>query len=322
MEAHLTSDSAGARSGSTGPDVVVVGAASRDLVEDDLRGWRLGGSVSYCSLTAARLGLRTAALIGVDDEAAAAEELGVLRTAGVDVRAVRLGTGPVFVNVERPAGRLQLCPRRSSPIPETAIPGDWAAAPGWILAPVAAELTDGWAAVPPSAAFVALGWQGLLRRLVPGEPVGRIAPAATGIVRRADLVGVSRDDVEGDASLDALYACLRPGASLVITRGDGGGLLVDGARRDGLHLRHYPAIRSHAVVDPTGAGDVFLAALAAARIAPRLVGGRIGQGTDLLLAAAAASLVIEAPGLHGVPDRPAVRARMAEISRRAAPPSG
>jgi sugar/nucleoside kinase (ribokinase family) len=79
-------------------------------------------------------------------------------------------------------------------------------------------------------------------------------------------------------------------------------------------------VPSHAVVDPTGAGDVFLAALAAARIAPRLVGGRIGQGFDLLLAAAAASLVLEGPGMLGVPTRDAVRIRMAAaLQRRSAP---
>jgi sugar/nucleoside kinase (ribokinase family) len=98
--------------------------------------------------------------------------------------------------------------------------------------------------------------------------------------------------------------------------------VAHGARADrdaALELRHYPAIPSHDVVDPTGAGDVFLAALAAARIEPRLVGGRIGQGFDLLLAAAAASLVLEGAGTAGVPDRAAVRARMSEaIKRRAA----
>ena len=103
------------------------------------------------------------------------------------------------------------------------------------------------------------------------------------------------------------------------TQGDHGGLVVHGARDDreaALDLRHYPAVPSHASVDPTGAGDVFLAALAAARIEPRLVGGRIGQGFDLLLAAAAASLVLEGRGLHGVPTREAVAGRMAEAIRR------
>ena len=80
-------------------------------------------------------------------------------------------------------------------------------------------------------------------------------------------------------------------------------------------MRHYPAVPSPAIVDPTGAGDVFLAALAAARIEPALVGGRVGRGFDLLLAAAASSLVLEGPGTMGVPDRAAVRARMAAAIR-------
>ena len=51
------------------PEVVVVGAASRDVAADDPRGWRLGGGVTYSALTTARLGLRTAALVGVDGAA-------------------------------------------------------------------------------------------------------------------------------------------------------------------------------------------------------------------------------------------------------------
>jgi sugar/nucleoside kinase (ribokinase family) len=149
--------------------------------------------------------------------------------------------------------------------------------------------------------------------------VRHVPPAAHPIVRRADLVGLSRDDVERDVSLGELYGLLRPGAALAITHSDEGGLLADGPDAENLRLRHYPAIRGADVVDATGAGDVFLAGLAAARIEPRLVGGRIAEGLDLLLAAAAASLVLEAPGLLGVPDRRAVRRRMAEgLAARAA----
>jgi sugar/nucleoside kinase (ribokinase family) len=307
------------------PTVVVVGAAARDLVEDDPRGWRLGGGVSYSALTTARLGLRTGAVVGVDGAAAESDEIELLREAGVDVRLVPLDHGPIFVNIERPGGRLQLCESRSDPVPVTSVPVGWGTAPGWILAPVAAELPPAWADLPPAASFVAVGWQGLLRELVPGEPTHHLEPGPDPIVRRADLVGLSRDDVERDTELADLYALLSRGASLAVTHGDQGGLIVHGAHgaeADELELRHYPAIRSHHPVDATGAGDVFLAALAAARIEPRLVGGRIGQGFDLLLAAAAASLVLEGPGLHGVPGRDAVRDRMRDVLQRATTAAG
>jgi sugar/nucleoside kinase (ribokinase family) len=274
------------------PVVVVVGAAARDISEDDPRGWRLGGGVSYSALTTARLGLRTAAIVGVDADAAQANELDLLRDAGVEVRLVRLERGPVFVNIERPEGRLQLSRERSDPVPVRAVPRD--------------------------GAIVAVGWQGLLRELDPGQAVRHLTPRPTPILRRADLVGLSRDDVDRDIPLIELYRALRPGALLAITQGDRGGLVSDGIEGESLHLRHYPAVPSHAIVDPTGAGDVFLAALAAARIEPRLVGGRIGQGFDLLLAAAAASLVLEGPGILGVPSRDAVRRRMGEAAVRIA----
>ena len=304
------------------PDVVVVGAAARDITDDDPRGWRLGGGVSYSALTTARLGLRTGAIVGVDAAAAEAHELDLLRDAGVDVRLVRLERGPVFVNIERPEGRLQLSRERSDPVPVTAVTPGWREARGWILAPVAAELPDGWASVPRDRAVVAVGWQGLLRDLQPGRAVRHLAPGPTPILRRADLVGLSRDDVDRDIPLIELYRALRPGALLAITQGDRGGLVGDGIEGQSLHLRHYPAVPSHAIVDPTGAGDVFLAALAAARIEPRLVGGRIAQGFDLLLAAAAASLVLEGPGMLGVPSRDAVRRRMAEAAVRIAAEQG
>ncbi len=110
--------------------------------------------------------------------------------------------------------------------------------------------------------------------------------------------------------------------TLAVTQGDRGGIVVEAGPDGPTSLRHYPAVRSHTTVDPTGAGDVFLAALAAARIEPRLVGGRIAQGFDLLLAAAAASLVLEGPGLDGVPGRDAVRRRMAEGVAAAAAAAG
>ena len=101
----------------SGPEVVHVGSACRDVRGDDPRGWRLGGGVTYAALTTARLGLRTAAVIGVDGEARTADELDLLRAAGADLLLVPLGEGPVFHNVETPAGRVQTCVRVGDPLP-------------------------------------------------------------------------------------------------------------------------------------------------------------------------------------------------------------
>ena len=294
----------------SGPQIVVVGAACRDIAPDDPRGWRIGGGVTYGALTVARLGLPTAALVGVDGDAQSASELDLLREAGVDVRTVLLERGPVFENMERPEGRLQISHSPSDPVPVAALPADWIDAPGWILAPVAAELPDAWASIPSDRATVAVGWQGLLRVLERDRPVRHLPPTNSPIVRRADLVGVSRDDLDGRILLAELCGLLRPGATLAVTQGVNGGLVMEATLGGPTRMRHYPAVPTARLVDATGAGDVFLAALAAARIEPRLVGGRIAAGHDVLLAAAAASLVLEARGLLGVPERAAVRERI------------
>jgi bifunctional ADP-heptose synthase (sugar kinase/adenylyltransferase) len=73
----------------------------------------------------------------------------------------------------------------------------------------------------------------------------------------------------------------------------------------------------------TGAGDTFLAALQASVLRPAIVGRRRSRHRlDLRFAAAAGSLVVEGPGLDGVPDRAAVLVRRArERIRRAVLPS-
>ena len=71
---------------------------------------------------------------------------------------------------------------------------------------------------------------------------------------------------------------LAPGAALLFTEGEGGGRLIEAAS-----TTHYDAIPSDATIDPTGAGDVFLATMLAGLLQPEL-------GEPLGLAAAAASL--------------------------------
>jgi sugar/nucleoside kinase (ribokinase family) len=291
-------------------EVVHIGSASRDLTTDDPRGWRLGGGATYAALTTARLGLRTAALIGVDAEAASAAELDLLRDAGVDLRLAHLAEGPVFDNQETPAGRVQVSHLVGQPLAVPVLPAEWHQAIAWSLVPVAGEVGDTWAGAIPDDVYLALGWQGMLRVVVAGGRVERRAPVASAIVGRADIVGVSRHDLEPGTDVEALFAFLHPGADLLVTEGRAGGLLIrvgeDGSRES---LR-YPAVESDRETDPTGAGDTFLAALLATVVRPAITGrSRSRRGLDLAFAAAAGSLVIEGPGLAAVPDVASVRLR-------------
>ncbi len=299
--------------GETPIDVLVVGAASRDIALEDPRGWRLGGPVTFASLTLARLGLRVAAVLGADAAAAGARELDLLRDAGVHLHVAPLDHGPVFENVESPAGRTQRWMEACDPLrPEVllSLPPGLGTPRGWFAAPVADELGDAWADAIPGDVPVALGWQGLLRSFAPNGHVIRREPRPSRLLRRATLVGLSRDDVAPATSIRRLTDLLVPAATLALTHGPDGGLIVGPNKAGrGRWMRRYPAIPSNELVDATGAGDTFLAALFAARLDPRLVGGRRG-GADLLLAAAAASCCVEGAGLLGVPSRSAIQERM------------
>jgi len=304
-------------------EVVHVGSACRDIAPDDPRGWRLGGGVTYAALTTARLGLRTAAVVGVDAQAAGAHELTALRDAGVDILAVDLPEGPVYHNVETPRGREQTVIAAGVPVRPIPLPSSWRASPAWSLVPVAGEVGDDWAGLIGDDAIVAVAWQGMLRRLVAGARVERIPPTDRAILRRADLVGISHLDVAPETSLGVLSGFLHRGARLLVTQGGHGGLLVTTGDHGPVEVLRYLSTPTEREVDPTGAGDTFLAALLAVLVRPSVAGspGR-SLARALRFAAAAGSLAVEDVGLAGVPDRTSVLIRRArERVRRAVVPS-
>ena len=283
------------------PELVVVGAASRDVTPDDPRGWRLGGAVSYASLAAARLGLRVGCLIGVDGSASTATELEALAAAGVLVHRVPLAHGPVFENIEGDGHRRQRWLSPSDRVPVAALPDEWRATRGWLLGPVAGELGAEWADVGArEGACAAVGWQGMLREFDPDGWVRRIDAAPSPILMSAGLVCASLDDLSPDALVADLRA-LAPGARVILTAGERGGLV---ARESGFF--RYPAVAAGTVVDPTGAGDVFLAAL----MTVWLKTGDLATPRALRFAAAAGSCAVEGAGLAGVPTEAQVGDRL------------
>jgi sugar/nucleoside kinase (ribokinase family) len=161
---------------------------------------------------------------------------------------------------------------------------------------------------------VALGFQGVLRRLVAGEVIRPAPPGPSPLVSAARIAAVSREEVAPETRPEDLAALLAPDSILAWTESADGGWLL-GRAADGAVLppRRYPAIPSDHVVDPTGAGDVFLAALLAATLRPELAGAYDAP----TFAAAAGSLAVEGPGLAGVPDLAAVRRRLTRAPSRA-----
>jgi sugar/nucleoside kinase (ribokinase family) len=294
------------------PDVVVVGSACRDLVDDDPRGWRLGGGASYSALALARLGLRVGAIVVADELAAGSSEIAMIRDAGVDVRIQPGSRGPVFINTETPTGRIQQTPQVSDPVDPGALPDVWRRAQAWMIAPVAAEIPDVWADIPPARARVALGWQGLLRVLVAGSRVRHRQPFSSPVVWRADLIGVGVDDIDDATTAADLTKLLRPGAEMLLTDGvHGGNAYTVGEGGSIASARHWHSIPIRQYVDPVGAGDTFLSGVFAAQVKPAIAASWTAGDADLRFGAACGSLILEGPGLFGVPHLEDAVARMA-----------
>ena len=238
--------------------------------------------------------------MGVDGEAADADELGLLRAAGVELRLVRLDHGPVFENLDTEGHRSQRWLSKSDEVPARALPKAWLGSHGWLLVPVAGEVGEQWAGIAASGGRVALGPQGMLREFVDDGSIRRVDLWPSALLRTAGLVCVSLDDLTVGAELGYLRA-LAPEAAIVLTAGDGGGVAL---RVGGLF--RYRSVAANHVVDPTGAGDVFLAALMAAWLAT----GEPVTSRALRFAAAAGSCAVEGVGLAAVPTRLQVAQRL------------
>jgi sugar/nucleoside kinase (ribokinase family) len=288
------------------PAVVVVGAASRDLDPNDPRGWHLGGTVTYASLAIARLGLRVRTLIGVDDKAASAHELGLLVAAGCEIELARLRNGPVFDNQETPAaGRRQIAHSASDRIPMRELPRAWRNSSAALLGPVAGELGPAWESAFAPKTTVGLAWQGLLRRLVAGQPVGPRPIRPLALIRRADLAIVSAEDVALAGGRTPLRELLpRAGQQLVVSHGAEPAVWMV-REQDGVRARLIPVPPVTTLRDTVGAGDVLLGAWLAAAVTTGKADARAVQ-----FGMAAASAKVEAGPLADMPDLRALCERL------------
>lgn len=272
-----------------------MGHLTEDLTEE---GPRLGGAAAFAGLLAHRFGASTTILTAAD---AAFPFLDAL----AGIRLVRLPSADRtrFENRYRRDGRReQWIHSRAAVIPESAQRRAAAELPpgsAILYAPVAQEL-GGAGPLRRSAGAGSLAGaipQGLLRRW---DAAGRVSVSwPRGLARRLvglDLISLADEEVEDEI--------LPPVPVLALTRGRDGAVL----RRRGLPDLAFPAATA-SEVDPTGAGDVFAAALFLS------LWRGVALEASARLAAAAAAITVESPGVVGVPTLEAAIGR----DRRGAP---
>ena len=272
------------------PRLLAVGHVSRDRRPG---GDVLGGSVSYGSLAARRLGWDAAVLTSAGPDFEPARELPGIHCF------VRLSSATTrFVNdYDADGTRHQSVTARAEDVDLEALPGTWRDPDALLLGPLAGELGGPFATALEAGTVGAIA-QGYVRAI---DAEGGVSTREWSRPER-DLLGVhvlflsEHDLPEAEARARALLAHV---PMIALTRGWRGVTLLT---RQGTH--EVPSL-PRPEVDPTGAGDVFAAAF--------LV--RYHETGDPLEAAAfaacAASCAVEGIGATTLGDRDEVLRRMA-----------
>jgi 1D-myo-inositol 3-kinase len=275
-------------------DFIAVGHVTLDHTPT---GTRPGGAAYYAVLTAHRLGLRA----------------GLLTSFGPDFPVEALPPEVAVVNVgshrttifrlqdERQGRRLTLV-SRAADIEAEQLPAEWRRAALGMLCPVINEVDP---ALAGGFADASLGMlpQGWMRQRGPGGAIAAEPWADAPIaLPHAQLVVVSDEDIEPFEKTALEWFQQVPLAAVTRNR-HGASLFVNGERY------HVPPDRA-TEVDATGAGDVFAAALL-------IEYHREGNAWEAAAAAACcAAASVEAVGAAGIPDRPALDARVDAYHRR------
>ena len=225
-------------------EYLVLGSLTVDRLPDGSS--VLGGTAAYGGSMAHALGRRAGIV------AAVAPDADLAALAGIPLAVQPAAVSTVFENRYTTAGRVQYLHHRTDDLRFEFVPVAWRAPQIVHLGPLAHDIDAGLLARFPNAlrGITAQGW---LRSWDAGGRVTRCAwPEAEAVLPAADVVVLSIEDVQGD------WAAVEPWAKLtrilVVTEAERGATVFAAGTR-----RQFGAPRV-AVVDPTGAGDMFAAA--------------------------------------------------------------
>ena len=275
---------------------LAIGPITHDLTPD---GFRFGGTVSFASVTARRLGWQPGILTRVAAEGllqgpAPTEPVDIIAPdgsplAGIPIHLLPSSTSTTFANIYRDGVRTQVIAALAEPVTPADLPAAWTDVPVVLLGPLAEDVPASWTAMFPRA-LMGVTPQGWMRRW---DAAGHVSPTrwenAASFLHRADVAVLSREDVGGDD--DYIADLARLARLLVITDGWHGATIYLGG------ASHRVPPRPTAEVDPTGAGDVFATSflLRLAETGDPLVAARFANVT--------ASMSVEAPGMDSIPYR-------------------
>ncbi len=274
------------------PDFLVIGHLAKDKGTE---GWRLGGTAAYASLTASKLGLRTAILTS-----AAGDLDPSLLLPHIDVRLLPSSETTIFENVYDGKRRLQYVWARAGTIAARDVPREFLGAKVVLLGPLVGEVEEEVARCFPRS-LLAICPQGWLRTILPDGQVEQMSPRRWQprlLLKHSRALFVSDEDLPPAETEETLARWAAQVPLLAFTRGARGARLCSEGR-----WRQVPTIPAEEL-DPTGAGDVF----AAAFLSRYVETDDVWQAA--LFAAAAASLSVEGPGTATIPSRQQVEERL------------
>ncbi len=263
------------------PDYLIIGHITQDKHQE---GDRLGGTAVYSGLLAHRMGLKVA----VYTSGASHLSLDIMN--GIEIIDQPCPGITTFINEYTPSGRVQRILDKAEELDPSRIPERWKSAKIIHLAPVAREVPINAGEEFPGG-FLGYSLQGWMRDW--GDD-GLISPAPLPELRtpiRKDSLGIlSIEDLGEDRS--RLEELQRQFPALALTLGPGGVEIYSGGTSQHIPAPPMPEI------DPTGAGDIFAAAL---MILWKIRGMPIETSAKLANALAAES--VKKPGIDGIPEK-------------------
>lgn len=269
------------------PEFVIIGHVVRDLMAD---GWRMGGTATFASVQARRLGLRVGVVTRVGADMSLDERL-----PGVAVTGRPSEHTTSFENVYDGAARRQRVTVEAEGLALEDIPPTWRSVSIALLGPVCAELGVG-LGTEFTGSLVGASAQGWLRE-IDGEGwvqrrVWKGAPFWSG----CRVLFVSEEDLGGEGGELARWEQEVP---VVVETRDRRGARVwaEGRWRS---IDAFPANE----VDPTGAGDVFATAFLVRYHETE------DAGESARFASAAAACCVEGAGSEAIVGRREIEARM------------